>query len=561
MSSFALVPGTTWTWARFGERWYGVDGVNPPVVREDNCEFRAMGLPAPDRPPFILTLGPGKVTQARLTLAYSFYDPETGRESKLSPWSNMIRADSSKIGAYGFQFPPVGASRIRVYANQTFAPLQGFFVTEFTYVPSVTLDWSHETLGLEHLGQGGLPPIGTLITAFGNRLYIAGSQEKNDWGGTINLTEGSNSCTLSGSSYRLPGKYLVGENLLVSGFDTRNVYLSSWDDVRELGTLEEPWEEATGSYSYSFLRNRSAVYFSDFFPGGAAMPESWDRDRNVLYVPLEDNEQVTGILGWGTPGMPTLVVGTENGLWVTSTRHEVLKPIETDTGTKSPRSLHTGYRGFVYFVGSDGQIYTYNGESSFHVSDGIKKYLEDNVDLTLLSSIAAFYDSSVQRDYYWFPDSQNSGEMFCLFYDHGTGQVFRADIDMDKVWFFDEPNESFILVKIGSSYYVLGFFDNTNGTLPGSVSWTSGEVRREGFSVGVVGRAILHFDSATDEDITISLINDDGTVLDSATLTIDKVDPKAFFRTQCGGFHVKLTSTGKLWVLNHIDIEFYPVRE
>lgn len=559
--SFSLISGTTWTWSRFHGRWYGVDGRNPPAVRLEDCTFRQMGLPAPDLAPVIAGMGAGGVVNRTLRMAYTFYDHVLGRESRLSPWSNQIRADHLKIGVSGFQLPYPGASRLRVYANLSVAPLRAFFVSEIPFTLSATLDWNDNTLGTEEfLDDQGLPPIGTTIRAIADRLYIAGTQEKS-WTGQVILTNGTDFFELASGHDDFPGAYLVGERLVVSSYPgLEHLYIRSWDSARLRGRLTSDWLKSSGTYSYTLKLPRPALYWSSHFPAGAALPEGWNTEENVLYLPGEDSGDVTGLIGWGGPYSQHIFVMTEECLWATNLRHDPFQKIEVETGTRAPRSVHVGYRGLVYWVGTDGQIYAFNGRECVRASMEVQETLHARVNQDRTDEAFAVYDPKTQRQFFWLPEDVSA--FFCLWWDHPSGQMFIADISAANAWAVDElsnatDQESFVLVKIGSSYFIIVYDGSSTA---GAFDWKSAHFPRPGQGKYMVGRVLVQFNEVPDpaEEITLSILDEDGTTVATDTYDIDREDMYSFFRSNVGAFQVRIQSTDRSWEVRRIDLQIKP---
>lgn len=557
-------------WAWFCNRWYGADGINPPLTRiefdDGSCDFRAMGLHRPDAPPIVMAAGPGTIVNKNLRVAYSYYDSQDGRESLPSEWSTPIRADNHRVAVTGFLFPPPGADRLRIYANVEVSPLRGFFVTEVPFTMSLTLTWDDNTLGLEMPDSGGLPPLASIIKPIGNRLYMTGFDRRNPWGGWVQMWEGSNEFRIDmtpGSGDQIPGRYLIGERLIVQDsttgdyFEDRNLYVTEWDELTYTGKLQNKWKYATSPYDYWFEGQGKLLYWSGTGDLGAPTPEAWNIDDHYLYVPCEDNDRVTGLTGWGTRGVQSVCAFTEKSLWMTTVRHEQLVKTEVETGTISPFTVHTGYNGYLYWVGSDGQIYAFNGQNTDRMSKGVQQLLSKEVDCARLEDAWAAYDPKTQRQWFWLP-KRDVSDLFLLWWDHQAGQTFKADMTVDVVRELVQEEDTFILVKIVDDWFTLGYL--TGDQLVGDTEWVSGHYERPQHGETVVGRVALTFEEATGEGMTITLIDEKGQVQETQDLVIDDPTVRAGFRSRMGAWKLKLESDGKLWVLRSIDIEDYPVR-
>lgn len=546
-----------WRWVKFCDRWYGVDGYNPPITREADCTFRLMGLPRPSRPPVIVATGPGSVTNPYLKLRYSFYDPSSGRESRLSPFSSTIRADRVAVGVSGFLLPPVGASRLRIYANTLTSPDRAFFVSEVPFTSSVTLDWTQDTLGWEAPDVDGVPPIRRLICAIDNRLYMAGNISR-DYGGQITLTNGRREFAFAGAGAPtyLAGQYLVGDRIMVGDLDREDAYIAEWDDVRQRGRLESRWPEAGGSYEYTIEEPRPAVMYSNFFEGGAPLPEGWD-PRNVLYVPCQDNEEINGLCGVFGQAVPILAVLTERSIYYTSTRHEELRKAAAEIGTLSPGSVHRGWKDYLFYVGADAQIYAWAGSTSALVSGENRQRIEDTIDYARIDEVFAVYDPAIGQDYYWLPI--DGGGFTCHWYDHSIGEAFWWQLDVDKAWPIPGENQSRVLVKDGSSYFLIG---PECAYVVGNGAYSSRFLDEAPVGSWRVQRVWLRAVAATGDAITVAILDECGDEVSSAALTLDDCDVGPIvFRDRVNAIGVKLSWTAAsepTFALRSVDMEVVP---
>lgn len=325
-----------------------------------------------DAPAPTLATGAGTLTGS-YTAVYTYYDSTLAFESNPVAVAPTLVA----LAAQGLAVTVVASSntrfdKIRIYRNATGVPATFRLDTEISNASgTTTLTKPDSQLGAEVLYSNTKPPVAKYVAKTASRIFWGGSKPYTD--GTVTVAQGSATVTFTEAP---PPNFYTREPewpfyFQIKGGPRYGVTAVSGSTA----TLATTYKEASGSLlSFNISGPKTRIAYADLSTSGFVKSESWNTS-NKFDLGIEGDfggrdyqEEITGIFEYAN----RMYVWMREGIWYFNPLITERKRTQAAIGTLSDKTVKMDKDGHWLFMGSDMQVYAFNGISTICVSDQIR---------------------------------------------------------------------------------------------------------------------------------------------------------------------------------------------